>query len=506
MNLSVNLRRSAQQVPEVTAIHFQGHEMTYAELDTAVDAFAAGLAKLGLHQGSKVGILLGNCPQFVIAYYAIARIGAVSVPVNPLYTPGELQFILSDAGVEAVVAVAPMAPLFQMMRPTLPTLQHVILVGGAGEGAIEFSQVSVDPAECREAVIDENDLAVVLYTSGTTGKPKGAMLSHRNLVSNALQAGTFLGIVQSDRVICVLPMFHVFCMTVCLNAPILRGSTLIVFPKFSPTETAHSIRDHQATMFAGVPTMYNFLVQHPECHNDDLRSLRIAISGGASMPIAVMKAFEQKYGVQINEGYGLSEASPVVCFNPIDGERKPGTIGTTIPEVEVRLVGEDGSERGVGEIGELICRGPNIMLGYLNRPEDTAVTIRDGWLYTGDLATVDEDGYYAIVDRKKDMIIVGGFNVYPREVEEVLFQHPNVGEAAVVGLPDPEYGEKVRAYVALKQADGCTEDDLISYCAEHLANYKVPKEIFIIEELPKNATGKILRRELRNLSEANKVQ
>ncbi|PWK15935.1 long-chain-fatty-acid--CoA ligase [Tumebacillus permanentifrigoris] len=506
MNLSLTLRHSAEAFPTVTAIHFQGTDISYAQLEGAVDAFAAGLTQLGLRQGSKVAILLGNCPQFVIAYYAIARIGAVSVPINPLYTPGELQFILQDAGVEAVVAVAPMAPMFQMMRPTLPDLQQVILVGGAGEGALEFSQVAGNPAELPAVTIDENDLAVVLYTSGTTGKPKGAMLSHRNLVSNAYQAGTFLGIEQTDRVITVLPMFHVFCMTVCLNAPISRGATLIVFPKFSPTETANVAREAQATIFAGVPTMFNFLVQHPECKREDLQSLRIAISGGSAMPVAVMQAFEQKYGVQVNEGYGLSEASPVVCFNPIDAVRKPGTIGLAIIDVEVRLMGEDGQERGVGEIGELICRGPNVMRGYLNRPEETAVTLRDGWLYTGDLATVDEDGYYTIVDRKKDMIIVGGFNVYPREVEEVLFKHPNVAEAAVVGLPDAEYGEKVRAYVALKQADASSTDDLKAYCKEQLASYKVPEEVVILDELPKNTTGKILRRELKNLETTKTVQ
>ncbi|MBL0387238.1 long-chain-fatty-acid--CoA ligase [Tumebacillus sp. ITR2] len=499
MNLSLTLRQSAAQYPDVTAIHFQGTEMSYAQLDAAVDAFAAGLAHLGLQQGSRVAILLGNCPQFVIAYYAIARMGGVSVPVNPLYKPGELQFILADAGVEAVVAVAPMAPMFQMMRPTLPTLKHVILVGGAGEGAVEFSQVAVDPSQLPPVVVNADDLAVVLYTSGTTGKPKGAMLTHRNLVSNAYQSGTFLGISQSDRIVTVLPMFHVFCMTVSLNAPISRGATLIVFPKFSPTEMAKTVIDMQATVFAGVPTMFNFLVQHPEVHAEDLKSLRIAISGGSAMPVAVMQAFEKKFNVQVNEGYGLSEASPVVCFNPIDGERKPGTIGLPIIDVEVRLAGEDGVTRGVGEVGELICRGPNVMLGYLNRPEETAVTLRDGWLYTGDLATVDEDGYYTIVDRKKDMIINGGFNVYPREVEELLFTHANVAEAAVVGIPDEEYGERVRAIVSLKQPGLTTPDELIAFCKEHLAPYKVPHEVVLLDELPKNTTGKILRRELKNL-------
>jgi len=499
VNLSALVRNSATQYPDTTAIHYLNQEISYRELDEQVDRFAAALAGLGIGKGAKVAMLLGNCPEFVIAYYAIARIGAVSVPINPTYTPGELQFIMADAGVEAAVAVAPMAPLFQAMGKALPTLKHVILAGvDEAEGAHSFSALltSAQGSSMPQVEIDENDLAVVLYTSGTTGKPKGAMLSHRNLCSNAVSSGTFLGIEQTDRVVAVLPMFHVFCMTVCLNTPIYRGSTMVVVPRFSPVETSQVIEGTGATVFAGVPTMYNFLVQHPECKPEQLKTLKIAVSGGASMPVAVLEAFERKYNVMVSEGYGLSEASPVVCFNPIDKVRKPGTIGTAIVDVEVRIVTEDGKDCGPHEVGELICRGPNIMLGYLNRPEETAFTLRDGWLYTGDLATVDEEGYYTIVDRKKDMIIVGGFNVYPREVEEVLFKHPSVREAAVIGRPDENYGERVVAYVALKQED-VTVDQLIEFCKGELAAYKVPKELVLLEELPKNTTGKILRRELK---------
>ncbi|HEU4963104.1 MAG TPA: long-chain-fatty-acid--CoA ligase [Bacilli bacterium] len=504
MNLSANLRHSAATQPEVSAILFQGQHITYRELDVAVDRFAAGLQALGLRQGSRVGLLLGNCPQFVIAYYAIARLGAVSVPINPLYTPGELQFILADSETEAVVAASPLAPAFQAMGKTLPALQHVIYVGEPVEEGLMFQDVS--RADAPTAVeIGEDDLAVILYTSGTTGKPKGALLSQRNMCSNAQNAGDFLGITQTDTVVAVLPMFHVFCMTVCLNAPVYRGATMLVLPRFSPTETAKAVRESQATVFAGVPTMYNFLTQHPECQPDDLRSLRLAISGGAPMPIAVLEGFERKYDVTVSEGYGLSEASPVVTFNPLDAVRKPGTIGVAIPGCEVRVVREDGLDMGPGEVGELICRGPNVMLGYLNRPEDTAHALRDGWLHTGDMATIDEEGYVTIVDRKKDMILVGGFNVYPREVEELLFKHPNVREAAVIGVPDPSYGEAVRAYVALKEDGATTEAELIEFCKQNLTEYKVPKEIELLEELPKNSTGKILRRALRN-QESNSVK
>ncbi|MGZ4111090.1 MAG: long-chain-fatty-acid--CoA ligase [Tumebacillaceae bacterium] len=496
MNLSKILSQGATNQGDVAALLFQGTTISYHELNDRVDQFAAGLAKLGLKKGSKVALLLGNSPEFVIAYYGIARLGAVSVPINPLYSPGEIQYILADASVEAVVAVAPLAPLFTAMRPTLPALAHVILVGATVEGALEFSQVLGSGEAFADVGIAEEDLAVILYTSGTTGKPKGALLSHRNLCSNAVMSGTFLGMTATDTVVTVLPMFHVFCMTVCLNAPLSQGATLLVMPRFSPSETAKAIRESQATVFAGVPTMYNFLVQHPEAHPDDLKSVRLAISGGAAMPVAVLQAFEQKFDVIVSEGYGLSEASPVVTFNPVDKVRKPGTIGIAVPGCDVKVVGEDGVDRGPNEVGELVCKGPNVMLGYLNRPEDTAVTLRDGWLYTGDLATVDEDGYFTIVDRKKDMILVGGYNVYPREVEEVLFTHPQVREAAVIGLPDPNYGEEVVAYVALK-TEGVTAEELITYCETRLADYKVPKSVVLLDELPKNTTGKILRRELK---------
>jgi long-chain acyl-CoA synthetase len=505
VNLSKIMSEGAANHGDVAAILFQGMTITYRELNDRIDQFAAGLASLGLKKGSRVALLLGNSPEFVIAYYGIARLGAVSVPINPLYTPGEIQYISADACVEAVVAVAPLAPLFAAIRPTLPGLQHVILVGAEAEGALEFSQVLASGEAFSEVEIAEDDLAVILYTSGTTGKPKGALLSHRNLCSNALMAGKFLGMCAEDTVVTVLPMFHVFCMTVCLNAPLSQGATLLVMPRFSPTETAKAVLETQATVFVGVPTMYNFLVQHPEVQPDVLKSVRLAISGGAAMPVAVLQAFENKFGVIVSEGYGLSEASPVVCFNPVDAVRKPGTIGIAVPGCEVKVVGEDGLERGPHEVGELVCKGPNVMLGYLNRPEDTAVTLRDGWLYTGDLATVDEEGYFTIVDRKKDMIIVGGYNVYPREVEEVLFQHPQVREAAVIGVPDPNYGEEVVAYVALK-AEGVTEQELIEYCESRLAEYKVPKTVVLLEELPKNTTGKILRRELKKTtSDSTKI-
>lgn len=319
------------------------------------------------------------------------------------------------------------------------------------------------------------------------------------MYSNARDIANYLSFVADDRIIAVLPVFHVFALTVVINAPLLNGATILLAPRFSPTEVFALAKEQKATVFAGVPTMYNFLYQLPDSNPDDFSTIRLAIAGGSSLPVALLHNFEEKFNVQVSEGYGLSEASPVTCFNPLGTARKAGSIGVNITNVENRVVDVYGQEVPVGEVGELIVRGPNIMKGYYKMPEETAVAIRDGWLYTGDLAKRDEDGYFFIVDRKKDMIIVGGFNVYPREVEEVLFAHPNIIEAAVIGVPDSNFGEAVHAFVVLKDAEKTTTDDILAYCAKHLVKYKVPKVIEILEELPKNTTGKILRRSLKKI-------
>ena len=346
--------------------------------------------------------------------------------------------------------------------------------------------------------VEEDETAVILYTSGTTGHPKGAMLTHKNLYSNARDVADYLGFSENDRVVATLPVFHVFALTVVVNAPLLKGATILLVPRFSPGDVFQTIKEQQGTVFAGVPTMYNFLYQYPEGDPADFSNIRLAISGGASMPVALLHNFEDKFNVKISEGYGLSEASPVTCFNPFDRERVPGSIGTNIINVENKVVDEYGEEVPVGEVGELVVKGPNVMKGYYKMPEETAAAIRDGWLYTGDLARQDENGYFYIVDRKKDMIIVGGFNVYPREVEEVLFTHEDIVEAAVIGVPDTDFGEEVQAFVVLKAGATANAEKLKAYCADHLAKYKVPKTIEFLDELPKNTTGKILRRSLKD--------
>ncbi len=512
MNLSTKLHETAKTFGEKPAYYFMGHSSTYEELDEAITKFASGLEKLGIKQGDHIALLLGNSPHFVISLYGALRLGVTVIPVNPIYTADEISYILNNGDVKAVVALDLALPLAEKMHVLLPKIEQYIfcetIPGSIVQSEAEQFSLFLKMKSFTEVVasgdstflgpdLQDDDTAIILYTSGTTGKPKGAMLTHKNLYCNAQDVGDYLKMNSDDKVVTVLPMFHVFCLTVALNAPLISGATLLIAPKFSPKEIFTLIRDYQATVFAGVPTMYNFLYQFPDGNPNDLKSLRICISGGASLPVALLKNFEQKFTVLISEGYGLSEASPVTCFNPLDRPRKPGSIGTTILHVENKVVDELGEEVPVGGVGELIVRGPNVMKGYYKMPEETAAAIRNGWLHTGDMARMDEEGYFYIVDRKKDLIIVAGYNVYPREVEEVIYNHPDVVEVAVLGVPDSNQGEAVNAYVVSKNPE-LTAEQVYEYCKEHLAKYKVPSTIVFLEELPKNTTGKILRRTLKS--------
>ncbi|WP_409291754.1 fatty acid--CoA ligase family protein [Peribacillus sp. SCS-37] len=511
MNLSMKLHQTALASADKTAYVFMGGQMTYGELDAAISRFANGLKKLGIQKGDHIALLLGNTPHFIIGMYGALRAGAVVIPVNPIYTADEIGYILSNGDVKSVITLDLLLPMMEGLEKLIPDVSHFICCPSKQDGAEpDFASstlnrklktitevIETGEAAFHEVEVDENDTAVILYTSGTTGKPKGAMLTHKNLYSNAIDVGSYLKMNESDRVITALPMFHVFCLTVVLNAPLMMGATLLIMPKFSPKEVFSLVKEQEATVFAGVPTMYNFLYQYPEGKKEDLASLRLCISGGASLPVSLLKAFEQKFSVAVSEGYGLSEASPVTCFNPLDRPRKPGSIGTSILNVENKVVNELGEEVPAGQVGELAVRGPNVMKGYYKLPEETAAALKDGWLHTGDLARVDDEGYFYIVDRKKDMVIVGGYNVYPREVEEVLFAHPDIIEAAVIGVPDPNHGEAVHAFV-VPSDESLSAEVLTAYCSEHLAKYKVPSAFEFLEELPKNTTGKILRRALKN--------
>jgi long-chain acyl-CoA synthetase len=508
MNLSSQLHETAKTWAAKPAYYFQDQVSTYAELDAAITKFASGLEKLGVKKGDHIALLLGNTPHFIISLYGALRLGVTVIPVNPIYTADEIGYILKNGDVKVVVALDLVIPVAEKIHSFLPKVEHYVYCEtGSGQSDLESlsvypklnsftSVVSSGNLSFQGPELQDDDVAIILYTSGTTGTPKGAMLTHKNLYSNAMDVGEYLKMNIEDRVITALPMFHVFCLTVVLNAPLLSGATLLIVPRFSPKEIFLIAKEYDATLFAGVPTMYNFLYQYPDGNPEDLQTLRLCISGGSALPVALLMNFEQKFNVRVSEGYGLSEASPVTCFNPLDRPRKPGSIGTSVMHIENKVVNELGDEVPVGEVGELIVRGPNVMKGYYKMPEESQAALRGGWLYTGDLARVDEEGYFYIVDRKKDLIIVGGYNVYPREVEEVIYNHPDVVEAAVFGVPDPNQGEAVTGYVVSKNPN-LTAEQLLSYCKEHLAKYKIPSSIEFIDELPKNTTGKILRMALK---------
>ncbi|UOQ92785.1 fatty acid--CoA ligase family protein [Halobacillus shinanisalinarum] len=504
MNLSDQLSAAALQNPSKEAYIFQGEGVSYQEFDESVTKFASSLKKLGYGAGNHIALVSGNSPLFMIGLYGALRVGATVIPINPTYTAEEMKYILKNGDVKAIMTMDVLMEKFEHIDEQLTISHYFVAETGMGLGKSSLSgkmksfteTMNEGEVTFQRPELKEEDVAVILYTSGTTGKPKGVMLTHKNLYSNAKDVADYLQYTHEDRVIATLPMFHVFCLTVALNGPLMNGGTVLVAPKFSPQEIFELASSQKATVFAGVPTMYNYLVQTGTDQTDTFKNIRICVSGGASMPVALLNKFEEQFNVRVSEGYGLSEASPVTAFNPLDRPRKPGSIGTNIVNVENKVVDELGEKLPPGEVGELIVRGPNIMKGYYKLPEETAVTLREGWLYTGDMARVDDEGYFYIVDRKKDMIIVGGYNVYPREVEEVLYNHPDISEVAVVGTPDPNSGESVISFV-VSTNPSLDESRLKEYCKEYLARYKQPARIHFMEELPKNTTGKILRKNLR---------
>ncbi|WP_409484036.1 long-chain-fatty-acid--CoA ligase [Arsenicicoccus dermatophilus] len=497
-NLATILTTTARRQPGHVALRQDEQELTYAELEHRSALAAGWLQGQGVRPGDPVVLSLPNVTAFVIAYYGILRAGGVVVPMNPMFKPREIEYYLRDSGARLIVAATPDA------------------AEGAREADATFVDVQELPALLAAATPlaevvdrDDDDTAVILYTSGTTGRPKGAELRHRNLLSNARTTNdTLVRLTPDDTVIGCLPLFHVFGMTCAMNTAVLAGATLTLIPRFTPDQALRVVERDRATVFEGVPTMYAAMLQAARTLAaegspvPDLSSLRTCVSGGASLPVEVLRAFEETFGAMILEGYGLSETSPVASFNHPDAERKPGSIGTPIRGVEMALRTPEGGPVPPGEVGEIVIRGENVMRGYRGRPDATAAAIdADGWFRSGDLGRVDEDGYYFIVDRAKDMIIRGGYNVYPREVEEVLYEHPAVLEAAVVGIPHELYGEEVAAFVALRPESGLAGSDetaaeLRTFCQERLAGYKYPREIRFVDALPKGATGKILKREL----------
>ena len=500
--------------------------LTYRQLQEQVTRFAAALQKLGVQKGDRVAIMLPNTPQFVIAFFGALKAGATVVNTNPTYTPRELEHQLKDSGAETIVLLSPFYERLKSIQDSVPTKRAIITdiqeyVGGLFKGMVAKSlrkeNLLVDVPE-REGVhhwatvmqmgqtytavdIAPDDIALFQYTGGTTGVPKAAMLTHRNLVTNAMQVAAWMPKLQrgKPKVMGALPFFHVYGMTVALLFSVYLGGTVIIVPNPRPIDNVMKVIHHErCDIFPGVPTMYTAIINHPEVHKYDLRSVEACISGAMALPVEVQRKFEEITGGRLVEGYGLTEASPVTHCNPIYGKRKAGSIGLPFPNTDARIVDlNTGEPLPVGEVGELCVKGPQVMKGYWNRPEETALTIdEDGWLHTGDIARMDEDGYFYIVDRKKDIIIASGYNIIPREVEEVLYMHPKVLEAVVAGVPDPYRGETVKAYIVLKEGEQATAEEIIEFCRQHLAPYKVPKLVEFRSELPKSQVGKFLRRVL----------
>jgi len=512
------LRETARKFPDATATIFEGTRMTYAELQAQVESFAAGLAGLGVARGDRVAIMLPNCPQTVIAFYATLSMGGIAVMTNPMYVERELEHQWRDAGTRTVVALDRLWPRIQQVKDRVG-LANVVLTGlrdfekpteiGRGEGARFFRELIEKGGAPPQASVKPDDASTTLstsvaclqYTGGTTGVAKGAALTHRNLIVNVTQACEFIFHKTKDgeeRYLAVMPFFHAYGLTAVMNVSIRKAAAMIILPRFETGAVMAAIREHRPTIFAGVPTMYAAL--NNAASADDLASIRACFSGAAPLPLEVMQAFEKRTGAKIAEGFGMTEASPVTHVNPMYGLRKPGSVGLPLPDTEARIVDAESGTRTLapGEVGEIAIRGPQVMQGYWNLPDETAKTLRDGWLFTGDLGRMDEDGYFYILDRKKDMILSGGYNVYPREIDEALFAHPKVREAVAVGIPDAYRGETIKAFVVLKDGETATPEEIIAHCRANLAAYKVPAAVEFRAALPKTMVGKTLRRVLRD--------
>ena len=498
MPVAFFLRRSAERFPDQAAIYFENESITYRQLDSEVDNLASGLSSLGLGRQQRVGLILGNSPDFVRSYFAIARAGGTVVPINPLYKGEEIKYILNDAEAVFLITIPPFLPLVQGIRSQVPSLKNIIVIGGKSEeNVVSFEDLLSRPAGQVEVPVAEDDIAACLYTSGTTGKPKGALLSHGNLVFDTEACIARIQFRHEDHHLCVLPMFHSFCQTAAMLCPVATGSSITILPQFNPDLVLKEISARGITVFCGVPTMFSaILAILPEADGPGLGSLRLSATGGAPMPVEILNAYQKKYGVTIIEGNGPTETAPVAYANRPE-LCKAGSVGPPLDGVRVKIVDDNDREVPVGEIGEICVQGPNVMKGYLNQPEETAEAMRGGWFHTGDLGKVDEDGYVYIVDRKKDMLIIGGLNVYPREVEECLYQHPKVAENAVIGINDKLRGEIPAAFIVLKPGVQAGTKEFILFCRKYLANYKCPREALIVERLPKNATGKIDKKQLR---------
>ncbi|MCX7947352.1 MAG: long-chain fatty acid--CoA ligase [candidate division WOR-3 bacterium] len=523
---------SATKYPNKTAINFYNWDISYNELLEKVETFKTALYELGIRKGDRIALMLPNTPHYIISYFATLKLGGIVVQVNPLYSKSEIEFILKDSESKALITLDLFLEKILEIKEKVPT--KIFIVARVSEFlnfplniliSIKniFSKIppipkdfelfskllSTSPKTINVEISPKDDVAVLQYTGGTTGRPKGAMLTHYNLFSNVKQLLAWTTNVDhtDERTLTVIPLFHVYSMTVAMNYTISVGGSLVLIPKFELKEIIKAIEKHKITNFPGVPVMYNVINNYKDIKKHNLSSIKFCLSGAAPLPVQVKQQFEKLTGAKLIEGYGLSEASPVTHANPIYGENRDGSIGLPLPSTDAKVVDlKTGEELPPGKEGELIIKGPQVMKGYWRNEEETKETIKDGWLYTGDIAKMDEDGYFYIVDRKKDMIIVRGFNVYPRNVEEVIYKHPKVKEAAVIGIKKPEIADEVvKAYIVIKEGEDLTKDEILKYLRENLAPYEVPREIEFTNEIPKSLIGKPLRRILREREEKSNI-
>jgi long-chain acyl-CoA synthetase len=524
INLYQLFRKAVEENPRGTATLFFGARIAYARLGEMVERFSDGLAALGVRKGDRVGLLLPNLPGYPVAHFGVARLGGILVPTNPLYVERELEHQLNDAGAETVVTVEPLYGTLAKARPRTGVKRVIVmsikdflpfpwsfLYGLKNRSQVttderagvhrysEFMKRKYPRGPAVDAMPDET--AMLLYTGGTTGLSKGAELTHRNVVVNVLQTRSWLRNLEEKKevILSVLPFFHSYGMTTGLHLAVASQSTMLLLPRFDLPDVAKRIKKHRPTIFCAVPSMYNAIIRAPQLTPRDVSSIKLCVSGGAALPADVQSRFEERTGGRLVEGYGLTETSPVALVNPIFGYRKNGTIGVPIADTDARVVDLDTRQAlPAGEVGELSIAGPQVMKGYWNKPDETANVLKDGWLFTGDMALMDEEGFFRIVDRKKDVIISAGMNVYPREVEEVLHQHPKVVEAAVIGVPSKVRDEAVRAYIVVEKGQELTKAEILEYCRDRLSKFKIPKQIHFVEALPKSAMGKVLKRVLKD--------
>lgn len=511
LNLSTILQESTRRYPDHTAILFGETSISYSQLNAGANQVANGLQNMGIQPGDKVAMSCPNLPYFPMIYYGILKAGAVAVPLSVLLKKDEISYLLNDSDAKAYFCftgtdVLPMGEMGHAAFREVSHCEHFFMIMPKMDmkASIEGVKTLGDFIAGQSGIIDTyqssaEDTALIIYTSGTTGHPKGAELTHNNLMHNAILSSGVLDLNKEDRLLIVLPLFHIFGMTVMLNAGIYFGTTLVLMPRFDAASVYEHMQKHRITVFSGVPTMYWSLLQFQDLKFDYeliAQNLRICVSGGASLPVKVMEDFETRFKVKIYEGYGMSEGAPVVCFNMFEFGRKQGSVGKPVWGVDVRLVDEQDQDVPTGEKGELIFRGHNVMKGYYKKPQASAEALRNGWMHSGDVAVKDEDGFYFIVDRTKDMINRGGFKVFPREVEEIMVRHPAVSAVAVVGIPDERLGEEVMACVVIKEHASVTDKELIAWSQASMADYKYPRKIKFMEALPLSATGKILKKDI----------